>query len=420
MGSLFNRGGRLYLSVKGKTVFLGIRVSAKTTAPELKSSLNRAAGRLASTLSPAQLGEFGSLLNKPASELLSMAQKSAGRSRPRTGGRRTSPGVLPKRIEKPKVLTSKITERLVRLALMGNKKAIESLAKNRESLEKYLSNSKNYRETESLLFSKMQNIPKFSSNEGYIVSYVAAMLPDIFPNAEAPFVKPKDTSKWAGAIRLSMRMYLSDFVPGANAEFKEKLTQIYGASLPSLTTKQKEDETFIKGQIGPDSKLLGGIIDANLFLSATTYILVDRFKQNDAYKSILKKMDLLVPSEAKTEIETKTLPLKTPVVAVVGDSITGEKIGQKIGYVAMLDKALKDVSKNSIVDGYGIKGQSSTGILARFEDNITKRKYNTVLIQGGVNDAYNYPKSKDKTAEIVKTVIATILFTFLSVYPFST
>ncbi|MEW6748581.1 MAG: GDSL-type esterase/lipase family protein [Candidatus Micrarchaeota archaeon] len=101
----------------------------------------------------------------------------------------------------------------------------------------------------------------------------------------------------------------------------------------------------------------------------------------------------VVPRHTGARVAAKP-PLATgmrPVIGVIGDSITA---GGR--YAATLQKLLQSKFRGARVVPYGISGQNLLRIAARFNRDILSNRlqFNTVIIQGGVNEIAKIPVNR--------------------------
>jgi lysophospholipase L1-like esterase len=89
------------------------------------------------------------------------------------------------------------------------------------------------------------------------------------------------------------------------------------------------------------------------------------------------------------EPNRKPLRQKAFRIGIIGDSIT-HGVYFRNRYPDTLERLLQRRFPGSVVDPYGIKGQTTRKLRARFRRNILAHKpsYDTVIIQGGTNDLY--------------------------------
>jgi len=423
MAYLINVNGKVFLSISGsKPIALGI--SASGDAISFKASLQAAYVRVKSRLSEPQKIEFAMLMNTMMNSKNPLALVKSGMSkvaRPsarsikmikevrklvKSGARPTitRPAVAAKESKPakptPKAKPMRIDPGVIRKALSGEtgvKPVIEGLAKNpknQEKLEKFLSAGKgnNRKRLVDSLFRTFLKIEKFSDAYDSIPMKEPKDL-TLLRKAERGLlfsaVKTKPIEGLSPDEKLAMlRYYLYSYIPPGNLKYKEKLDQLNAG---------KALEAGDQNKARP--------LDASLLTAAAAYLWGMK-KENDLAKLDLRSATPAVVTPPKAP--EKVQPLR---VAAIGDSITGEtiekdgkKIGLKTGYVAILESLLKKTAKDSVVDAFGVKGQESKDIAKRFAASLSGKGYNIVIIQGGVNDAYNYPKDQSKSKDIVDRV----------------
>jgi len=261
-------------------------------------------------------------------------------------------------------------------------KAVESIARKRTQLYEYMNPGsaadakKNSESLMNLIFASYERIEKFADPSwGWFSNNIQPSY-DVKMGKTMKVFPEKAFGEQSVQNKLSaIRIYLFDTVAKGNEGFKKELEGIYG-----------------KGKIPLiDEALLAKKLDHQTVLAAAAYL--------RRYAGELRKEGLgtkLTPLSIEPLKPEKFVVVRTPIVAAIGASTTGENIGQKSGYVLALEKKLKALSKGSVVDAYGIKGQNTTQILSRSVEkkkgiyNLleTFNKYNTIIILGGINDAY--------------------------------
>jgi|GEM_PF-5291703 len=102
--------------------------------------------------------------------------------------------------------------------------------------------------------------------------------------------------------------------------------------------------------------------------------------------------DITMVEGIKTVPEEDTLPEQAPVqkplrIGVMGDSITNG-LDYPDRYPESLEQQLQEQFPGSVVDSYGISGQTCTKMKKRFKDDILDKGYDKVVIQCGTNDLY--------------------------------
>jgi hypothetical protein len=283
------------------------------------------------------------------------------RARPRRVRRRTTKPRTPK----PAPGLKRVTKPHIVKALYGDAKTIELVARNKESLSIYISANRS-----SLTKSLFRTMKDIMSNKAEFdfEGEVAAARPDLFENTTLDDL--------TGPEKIAaIRYFLYEFIPYGNPEFSKELFQLN------------------------NPKATKGPLDADILIAAAAYL--RRWKAEKRKAGAGKSLKAL-----NFQVSGKKVFFKVPVVACIGASTTAEKIGQKIGYVAALEKKLRTISKAAVVDAYGIMGESTSAILKRFRSNISKRNYNTIVLQGGINDSVAYKSDKSKSKQIVDKAAA--------------
>lgn len=85
-------------------------------------------------------------------------------------------------------------------------------------------------------------------------------------------------------------------------------------------------------------------------------------------------------------------------IYVLGDSIVyGAWDEEKHGYVNRLKEEIKNNKKIENIQGLGIPGETSEGLVKRIDIELKPRNPNTIIIATGINDTI-YIKSKNKEA----------------------
>ena len=93
--------------------------------------------------------------------------------------------------------------------------------------------------------------------------------------------------------------------------------------------------------------------------------------------------------------------LKAPKIGVIGASVTqGGIIGKE------LQRILRESNPKAYVRSYGVKGQSSGHLLARFDNDIIRHDYNVVVISGyaRVNETGSLDKIKKNFEEMISKI----------------
>lgn len=105
-----------------------------------------------------------------------------------------------------------------------------------------------------------------------------------------------------------------------------------------------------------------------------------------------------IPLPKTARVVPRQLPrIRTPVIGAIGDSITA---GGR--YSRTLQRMLRKKYRGSRVSHYGVVGQDIERIAARFKRDIisNRLRFNTVIIQGGINNIANIPVNRTIAAYV--------------------
>jgi hypothetical protein len=391
MAKLTLSRGKIIITFKdGKKITTGARVLKSMSSPKIKSIIGAAISKAKRGATLRQRRELIALMKKAASLAEQIKAKAPAKIARRRVRRRKPAKVVRAAGVTLIQISSVMSGRLSAKRKMSSarlKSAIERLAKNGTSLSKLV--AKNPTKVADLIFKAFSGIDKFAGEYGYLQYKLAPKYPNILP--EKPFADLNAAQKL-----FAIRSYLLETVPSGNPAFKKELAMIFGRT-PAFFA----------------SAVINNKLDPETVLAAAAYL--RRHFAEQVRAGAGPKIPLLKISAIKYE-EPKIAVAKTPIVAAIGASTTGnvkaEELakgtrklpGRKIGYVLALEKRLRKISKGAIVDSYGVIGQSTTAILKRFRGNISTNNYNTVIILGGINDAYNRLPLETTTRNLGKMI----------------